>query len=342
MIDYWIKLHTTAMAPSDSSASPQENGVPPHDSDYDGAWKEALRRRLPAFLEKYFPAIYAAVDWSAPPEWRDKELSLVAGEAGRRNREVDLLVKVRLRSGGARWILLHVEIQSAYEEGFERRIFRYYCGLSWLCPEPVVTLAVLADLRRGWEPREAVFRLADFESRLRFPVSKLIERLEADWREDRSLPVQLARAQIEALRTAGDPEGRFRAKWRLVRNLYDLGYNADEVREAFLLIDWMIHLRRDLEEEFAKRLSTFEETLEMPYVTSVERIWKEQGEAVGAANLLLRLLSKLCGALPQEAQDRVRNLPPARLEALGDAVLGFRSLEDLEAWLASGEEAREG
>ena len=85
---------------------------------------------------------------------------------------------------------------------------------------------------------EDLFQVADFESRLRFPTCKLIDRLETDWRDDHSLPVQLARAQIEALRTTGDPERRYRAKWRLVRKLYELGYNAEELREIFRLIDW--------------------------------------------------------------------------------------------------------
>ena len=43
-------------------------------------------------------------------------------------------------------------------------------------------------------------------------------------------------------------------KWRLVRNLYDLRYNADEVREITRLIDGMMQLPEDLgqksEQEF--------------------------------------------------------------------------------------------
>ncbi|MFO7907350.1 MAG: hypothetical protein R6U98_32175 [Pirellulaceae bacterium] len=104
------------------------------------------------------------------------------------------------------------------------------------------------------------------------PICKLIDKLADEWREDDSLPVQVARARIEALRTAGDPEGRFRAKWQLVRSLYDAGYNAEEVRELFRLIDWMMHLRADLEQRFRVDLAAFEEQREMPYVTSIERL----------------------------------------------------------------------
>ena len=46
--------------------------TPEQDSDYDGAWKEALRHHLAEFLAKYFPAMHAAIDWSYPPRWFDK------------------------------------------------------------------------------------------------------------------------------------------------------------------------------------------------------------------------------------------------------------------------------
>ena len=267
----------TPDAPSGANPMTEQLPSPPaQDSDYDGAWKEALRRFLRKILECYFPAVAAAVAWEHPPVWSDKELSQILGQTGRRNRTVDVLVKLRLRDGGEQWILLHLEIQTSYEEDFAERLALYNSGLFWIFKQRVVTLAVLADLREGWLPDEDRFQLADFETRTRFPVCKLIDRLRSDWQDDYSLPVQLARAQIAALRTAGDPEGRYQAKWQLVRKLYEMGYNAEQVRELFGLIDWMMHLRVDLEQRFKQELDEFEESLQMPYVTSVERIAKSR------------------------------------------------------------------
>jgi hypothetical protein len=307
----------------------QPPSPPAQDSDYDGAWKEALRRFLREILERYFPAVAGAIAWEHPPVWSDKELSQILGQTGRRNRTVDLLVKVWLRDGGEQWILLHLEIQAFYEEDFAQWLALYNSGLCWIYKQRVVTLAVLADLREGWLPDEDRFQLADFETRTRFPVCKLIDRLRSDWQDDHSLPVQLARAQIAALRTAGDPEGRYQAKWQLVRKLYELGYTADQVRELFGLIDWMMHLRVDLEQRFKQELDEFEESRQMPYVTSVERI----SRAEGAATVLLKLLTKRWGSLSEELQQQIRHLPLDQLGALGEAVLDFGSRQDLEAWL---------
>jgi hypothetical protein len=313
---------------NDESSTPADD-QDRQDSDYDGAWKEALRLCLALFLAKYFPWEYAAIDWSYELVWCDKELSQIIGQSGQRNRRVDVLVKVRLLTGEEQWILLHLEIQSSYEEGFAARISLYNAGIHWLFKRRVLTLVVLADLRRNWQPNEDVFQVGTFESRLKFPVCKLIDRLESDWRDDHSLPVLVARAQIEALRTAGDPEARYRAKRLLVFGLYELGYNEQQVRETIRLLDWMMHLRVDLEERLTQEFEEFEEERKMPYVTSFERV----GEARAETRMVLSLLSEVCGSVPKEFQDRVRELQSEDLQKLAKALLRFQSLADLQSWL---------
>jgi hypothetical protein len=268
-------------------------------------------------------------------------LSQILGQTGQRNRTVDVLVQLRLLSGTVQWVLLHLEIQTSYEADFAERLALYNSGLFWIFKQRVVTLAVLADLRENWLPNEDLFRLADFESRTRFPLCKLIERLRSDWQDDYSLPIQIARAQIAALRTASDPEGRYQAKWQLVRNLYEVGYNAEDVRELFRLIDWMMHLREDLTERFKQELDELEESLQMPYVTSVERLAKAEGIAEGKAEgiaeggvtVLMKQLTKVCGPLPEDVQQRIQRMSIGQLAALGEALLDFRSLADLQSWL---------
>ena len=76
----------------------------------------------------------------------------------------------------------------------------------------------------------------------------------------------------------------------------------------------------------------------MPYVTSVERIAEARGRAEGVASVLLAQLARTCGSLPEELEERVRDLPFDSLKELGQAVFDIRSLADLQSWL----DAREG
>ena len=69
----------------------------------------------------------------------------------------------------------------------------------------------------------------------------------------------------------------------------------------------------------------------MPYVTSIERLAK----AEGGATVLLKPLTKLCGPLPGGMEEEIHRLSIEQLAMLGEALLDFRSLQNLESWLAA-------
>jgi hypothetical protein len=196
-------------------------------------------------------------------------------------------------------------------------------------------------LSPNWRPSEHRFDLGGYGNERRFAVCKVIDHLKNDWIGDLSLPVQVARAQIAAIETASDPEARYSAKAQLVRNLYSAGYTADELREAFRLIDWMMHLRLDLSQRFDAELLAYEREQQMPYVTSVERNaeqrglekGREAGREEGSAAILIRILTRVCGRIPPEVESQIRQLSIEQREVLGESLLDFHTLADLLDWL---------
>ena len=61
--------------------------------------------------------------------------------------------------------------------------------------------------------------------------------------------------------------------------------------------------------------------------------WKEEGRQEGQAELVLRLLKRRWGVVPNPLQDRIAGLPVAQLEALAEALLDFHLLSEVEACL---------
>lgn len=59
---------------------------------------------------------------------------------------------------------------------------------------------------------------------------------------------------------------------------------------------------------------------------------EREGEMKGQQELVLRLLKRRVGNLSIELETRVRALPLARLEALGEALLDFTRMEDAIDW----------
>ncbi|WP_237088426.1 Rpn family recombination-promoting nuclease/putative transposase, partial [Nostoc sp. PCC 7120 = FACHB-418] len=61
---------------------------------------------------------------------------------------------------------------------------------------------------------------------------------------------------------------------------------------------------------------------------------REQGREEGEKSLVLRLLSRRVGKLPHKVRSRIESLPLEQLENLGEALLDFTSMADLDAWLS--------
>ena len=65
--------------------------------------------------------------------------------------------------------------------------------------------------------------------------------------------------------------------------------------------------------------------------------WKEEGlmegRQEGQLRLMERLLKRRCGILSKATKSKLQELPAGKLDKLADALLDFKSSEDLESWL---------
>ncbi|MGH2346938.1 MAG: hypothetical protein ACRDG4_17060, partial [Chloroflexota bacterium] len=222
-----------------------------------------------------FPQLAAGIDWGRPPEFLENELRQVTREAELGPRRVDLLVQVRLLDGRDTWLLIHIEVQGQEEARFAERMFVYFYRLFDCYRRPLVRLAVLTDERVGWRP--ATFALEHWGCTLRFayPIVKL-----ADWRgrqgelaasENPFATVLLAHLAAQA--TRGDAQARWGAKLGLIRRLYERGSSRERVLSLFRIIDWFLALPQDREQALRIEVRALEEEHQMPYVTSIERVW---------------------------------------------------------------------
>jgi hypothetical protein len=84
-------------------------------------------------------------------------------------------------------------------------------------------------------------------------------------------------AHLKAQATRRDPEGRLQWKVRVVKGLYERGYQREDILELFRFVDWLLVLPDKLKSEFEDTLRYYEEEKKMPYITSIERSGIEKG-----------------------------------------------------------------
>ncbi len=65
-----------------------------------------------------------------------------------------------------------------------------------------------------------------------------------------------------------------------------------------------------------------------------EQRGEQRGRLEGEVQLVLRLLNRRVGLLDETLQQQITRLPLEQLEALGEALLDFSLVEDLQTWLA--------
>jgi hypothetical protein len=315
-------------------------------SDYDSPWKEALALYFPWFMAFFFPQAYEEIDWSRPYEVLDKELQQVTREAEQGRRVADMLFKIWLKDGREEWVLVHVEVQSQFDTEFPRRMFVFNYRLFDLYNRVVVSLAVLGDEDcPNWLPNRFGYQRWGCRVEMEFPVVKLL-----DYRNDLAALEQnpnpfavVVLTHLKTQETKGDPEARRQWKLRLVKGLYQRGFSANDVRELFRLIDWMMDLPKDLNNQFWQDYQQFEQEKHMPYVTSVERIAIEKGRQEGRQEgLRLGILKAIAPTLKLRfAEAGIQFLDEIKaiedltvLEALPELANTAESLDELRQFIS--------
>ena len=313
--------------------------------EYDLPWKDMIESYFEAFMSFFFPEIHAEIDWSLGYEFLDQELSQVVRDAEIGKRLVDKLVKVWTRSGCETWVLLNIEVQSQEESNFSDRIFTYHYRLKDCYNVPIVNLVILGDDRSNWRPDTYQTRQWGCEVDFRFPIVKLLDYqdLWTELEEIRNPFAIVTMAHLKTKETRKDFVARREWKFRLTRMLYERDYDRQDILNLYRFLDWILELPDELKQGFRADLKRYEEEKKMPYITSIERMGiaegleqgLAQGRQEGQRSLILRLLTRQVGEVPEGVRDRIKQLPIEKLEAIGEALFDFTQLADLAQWLES-------
>jgi predicted transposase/invertase (TIGR01784 family) len=220
------------------------------------------------------------VDWSEPYVLLDSELQAITSEKMQGKKFVDKLIKVKTKDNKVQIIFFHVEVQGRKEENFEERLFHYYCRLYDKYKLPILTLAILTDEDIKWRPKCYNFSIWNHNIIIfNFFTQKIIDfkdRVQDIFFYKNPLGIVIA-SQLAAQETRGNPLLRFEKKFSITRQLYQKGLKKDAIITLYKMIDWSIKLPKELELRYKAKIHKLEEENKVSYISSIERISKEEG-----------------------------------------------------------------
>ena len=299
--------------------------------DHDRLFKELLSTFFVEFMDLFLPDVGAYLDRTAAIVPMDKEIFTDVTSGGKH--EVDLLMRAKFR-GDEAFFLIHVENQSTPQGDFPKRMFRYFARLAEKYDLPVYPVVVFSyDAPARPEPARYTVAFPG-ETVLQFRY-RVIQLNRLPWRRFVRQENPVASALMAKMRMS--VRDRPRVKAECLRLL--AGLKLDPARTTLIggFIDSYLRLTAQELKQYERELARFtpaEREATMEIVTSWQLQGRAEGRAEGKETLVLRLLRRRLGAVPADAAARLNHLSPEQLDDLGEALLDFGTVADLEQWLS--------
>ena len=311
--------------------------------DHDRLFKELLSTFFAEFLDLFLPDVAAALDREAAIVPMDKEVftDVTLGE----KHEVDVLMRARLR-GEEAFFLIHVENQATAQADFPKRMFRYFARLTEKYDLPVYPVVLFSyDAPRRPEPH--LFQVTfPGKTVLKFEYA-VIQLNRLPWRRfvRQENPVASALMAKMRMRVSDRPK----VKAQCLRLLASLKLDPARATLIGVFIESYLSLTAQEMRQYEREIAGFppaerNETMEL--MTSWQREGmmqgrtegrnegRNEGRIQGKETLVVRLLRRRLGSVPAEVTARLSSLSAEQLDDLGEALLDFGTLADLEQWIA--------
>lgn len=314
----------------------------------DTAWKLILDKYLEDFFALCLPSLYQKIDWARSWSSLDNELHAITKGSLTGKRIVDKLIKVFLKSGEDVWILIHIEVQGKKDKHFSQRMYTYATRAMERYDRDIFSCAILTDEEVYWRPDFYERGFGGTKIRMDYKIIKIVDyRAQIEMLELSRNPfacVILAQlAKFEAKRKS--PRERLNIKFATTRKLYEKGFSKEQIIDLYLFLDWLLHLPNELESEYHHQLCAFEETTNMPYITTAERIGrqkgreegivqgiqrgKEQGIAQGKAMMLVQILSYKFGPISPALREQLLQASDDQLLLWAEKIMAAPTLEEV-------------
>ncbi len=238
--------------------------------DYDTHWKEIIKEQFEDFILFFLPTAHKMIDFQKPIEFLEQELHKIVADRIKEGKVInDKLVKVHLKNGQEKWILIHIEIQSSFESDFSRRMFIYFYRIFDRYEQKVTALAIYTGEKVSSQYDKFSYDFLGTSLNYQFNSYQVRKAKEKELLASKNpfALVVLATKYLHESKT--DKHKRFQFKRKLIKLAKERGYSGKQIISLLKFIDLILVLPVDLEQQFVQEvISTFIKTKDMETLKS--------------------------------------------------------------------------
>ena len=251
--------------------------------------KAIFEDNFPDFLRFMYPDADATFDLERGLTFMDKELLEIIPfrERKKGKRVADLLVKVYLKDGSEKWILVNTEIEGGHDSDFSHRIFQYFYRLLDRYRVPVETIAVFTGGRS--QPCTDEYHFAVFRTSLRFQYLsyQIFDHDESELLDMDNIFAYIVLACQKALDEDKVPEQELaEQRSTIARRLIETNkYSKDRIMSFLVFLKSFLFIRdKEINSNFDQYIyQVTGGTIQMGVIETIKRQEREKGIQTGKA-----------------------------------------------------------
>ncbi|MCH1624418.1 hypothetical protein [Fredinandcohnia quinoae] len=225
-------------------------------TDYDGLWKKVIGDLFEEFILFFAPDLFEAIDFMKGHDFLEQELFQEIIKVKKGRNYVDKVVKVYLKDGLEKYILIHIEVQGSQDPELSKRMFQYFYRLYDRFSTEVYAIAVVTDVSHSFQPEPYQYSFYGTKVIYHYNTYKFTHEAIPSL-ETSSNPIALAiLAGIHLHLTKTDYNKRFEIKRKLLEAALDTDKYPHElyITALFYFIDYLLQIPNTLTRELRKEI----------------------------------------------------------------------------------------
>lgn len=249
--------------------------------------KAIFEDNFPDFLRFMYAEAEDIFDLGRGLTFMDKELLEIIPDRERKKgkRVADLLVKVFLKDGREKWILVHTEIEGGNDGAFPYRIFQYHYRLLDRYRVPVETIAVFTGVRTQGRPDEYSYCVFGTSLTFRYLTYQIFDHQEGELLVMDNIFAYIVLACQKALQENKLPEDELAVqRSTIARALIETNkYSKDRIMSFLVFLKSFLFIRdEELNSNFDQYIyQVTGGTIKMGVIETIKRQEREEGIKTG-------------------------------------------------------------